>query len=146
MSFFIGKNADDRLIDTLTDAESLSRHAPDYYGPRLDAIKEMRDHSDGWDSQEPFRHIASFVNVPLFNAIGTVLNPDFMRNKNNFYAWLDRNPEYCVYDRRSHSPGRAAKGIIHPGGLWKEKDDDGSDEGWNDGKPGELSPSPDSTI
>jgi hypothetical protein len=51
--------------------------------------------------------VASLVNVPLGNAIATVLDPEWMKDKKKFYGWLDRNRAYCTYQRRDRSTQEA---------------------------------------
>ena len=48
--FFVGSN--ERLADRVFDADTLMKAKPEYYGPRFDAIKELRDQDDGYASQE----------------------------------------------------------------------------------------------
>lgn len=105
--FFVGKNK--VLADELLDSDMLMKAAPDYYGPRFDAIKELRDNDDGsLQRGNEFRRVASLVNVPLANIAG-ILDPEWMKNKRNFYAWLDRgeNHRYLTYDRRKAGKKRS---------------------------------------
>lgn len=100
MSFFVGKNTS--AADILLDPEMLMRHAPEYYGPSFDAVKDLREadpEGAAWRGQE-FRLVASLKNVPIFSAV-RLLEPDFL-DKKKFYEWLDRgtNKRYCTYDRR----------------------------------------------
>jgi len=100
MSFFVGRNL--ALADELLDSDMLMKADPDLYGPRFDAIKELRDQDDGTGYKgHEFRRVASLVNVPLANIAG-ILEPEWMKNKRAFYAWLDRgeNRRYVTYDRR----------------------------------------------
>lgn len=104
MSFFIQKN--ENLADKYLDPNLLMQGAPDYYRPRFDAIAELRAQDDGsLHKGNGFRRVASLVNVPLVQALATVLDGDWIKDKNKFYQWLDRHPEYCTYQR----PGRAAR-------------------------------------
>lgn len=97
--FFIAQNK--VVADELMDPDLLMAVRPDYYGPRFDALKELRDEDDGTlHKGNEFRRVASLVNVPLANAISTVLDPEWMKDKNKFYGWLDRNREYCTYQRK----------------------------------------------
>ena len=100
MSFFIAKN------ETMMDAafgnpDDFMDNHPDVYGPRFDAIAELRKLDDGTlHKGQEFRRVASFVNIPMFNAVTKLFDPDFMKDKKKFYAFLDRHKEYCTYDRR----------------------------------------------
>lgn len=117
MSFFVGRN-DTGLDDQMMSADWLVKNNSDYYSPRFDAIKELREQDDGsLHRGNDFRRVASLVNVPLLTVI-QMQKPDFFKNKRAFYAWLDRHPEYCTYQRRRHrEPGHVAGGILAPGPL-----------------------------
>ena len=118
MSFFIQKN--ENLADKYLDADLLMQGAPDYYRPKFEAIKELRSLDDGTlHKGNGFRRIASLVNVPLAQALATILDADWIKDKNKFYQWLDRNPEYCTYQRPSRA-GRLAQIQRDLGNLGKE--------------------------
>jgi hypothetical protein len=116
------------------DPNLLMAVAPDYYGPRFDAIKELRDADDGsLHSGSEFRRVASFVNVPLANAITTVLDPEWMKDKKKFYSWLRRNQAYCTYQIKSLEVQRAIfdRDFGHIGRGLVEPAQAGSDQ-WQD--------------
>lgn len=116
MSFFISPN--ETFVDRLSSSDTLMRAAPDYYRPRFDAIKELRDNDDGTlHKGNEFRRVASLVNVPLMTAL-KIVEPDFTKNKQKFYDWLDRHPEYCTYQRPSRA-GRAAQVVRDIGHIGK---------------------------
>ena len=101
MSFFIAKN--ESPANEALDSNMLMKLRPEYYGPRFEAISDLRKIDDGTLHRgSGFRRVASLVNVPLANAVATVLDPEWMKNKNKFYRWLDSgdNWRYCTYDRR----------------------------------------------
>ena len=50
------------------------------------------------DWQRDTRHVASFVNVPLFEAL-RLISPEFLKDKKQLYSFIDRNPAYCAYQR-----------------------------------------------
>lgn len=101
-SFFISKP--ETGMDEALDTDPLMALYPEIYGPRLDAIAELRKQDDGsLHRGNGFRRVASFVNIPLFNAATTLLEPDFMKDKKKFYAFLRRNKKFCTYDIRSHT-------------------------------------------
>ena len=101
-SFFISK-PETEMAEALS-VDPLIALYPEIYGPRLDAIAELRKQDDGsLHRGNGFRRVASFVNIPLFNAATTVLDPEFMKDRKKFYAFLRRNREYCTYDIRSHT-------------------------------------------
>ena len=107
MSFFVSKNM--TIADELLNPDMILKSAPDVYGPRFDAIKEIRDMDDGsMHKGNEFRRVASLVNIPLAN-MTSILDPEFMKNKKKFYAWLDKgeNRAYCTYDRRKMGKKRS---------------------------------------
>jgi hypothetical protein len=100
VSFFIGKN--ETMMDAaFGDVDDFMDKHPTIYGPRFEAIAELRKADDGtMHKGQEFRRVASFVNIPMFGAVTRLFEPDFMKDKNKFYAFLDRNKQYCTYDRR----------------------------------------------
>lgn len=117
MSFFVEKNT---FLDWYTDPETLVGSNPDYYAPRFDAIKEVREQDDGsLHRGNEFRRVASLVNVPMLEAIKLV-EPGFLKDKKTFYDWLDRgnNRAYCTYQRPSRA-GRADQVVRDIGNLGK---------------------------
>lgn len=112
MSFYVAKNSEE--FDAVMSPETLVKAAPDYYGPRLDAIKDLRDADDGtgYKGQE-FRKVASFVNVPLLLAV-KMSDPTFLRDKKRFYSFIDKHREYCTYDRRNRGRGTAKDALGLP--------------------------------
>jgi hypothetical protein len=98
--FFIGKSS---AADMLMDADNLMRQDADYYGPKFDAIKELRALDDGTLHRgNEFRRVASLVNVPMAQVVN-LLDPEWMKDKKKFYAWLARHPEFKTYDKRGGS-------------------------------------------
>ena len=113
-------------MDMALDPDMLLKGQPDYYGPKLQAIADLRKLDDGTlHKGNGFRRVASFINIPLFNNAIRVLDPDFLKDKKKFYDFLDRNLEYCTYDRRNRGAMTATDraklplsvlGIDYPGG------------------------------
>lgn len=119
-TFFVAKN--ETVVDRLMDSDMLMKIAPDYYRPRFEAIAELRQQDDGsLHKGNGFRRVASFVNIPLSNAAG-LLDPQWMKDKRRFYAWLDRgeNKRYCTYDRRGKA-GRQQQFERDFGHMFKEE-------------------------
>lgn len=124
MSFFVGQNAP-TVLEAIMDPATLMKAAPEYYGERFAAIAAMRAEDDGTGHKgQEFRRVASFTNVPLFMA-EKLANPEFLKDKRKFYAFLDRHPEYVTYQRKgAHGRAEAARnalplsalGIDYPGG------------------------------
>ena len=95
MEIFVGPNL--RVLDALTDAETLVKSAPEM-ADRFEALKELRGQDDGSLYRgSAFRRVAS-LSGPLLD-FAEILEPGFL-DKKFFYAWLDRHQEYCTYDRR----------------------------------------------
>lgn len=100
-SFFIGKS--ETVADEAFNPDALMRQHPEYYGPRFEAISELRAMDDGTlHKGNEFRRVASFVNIPLFEGV-KLLDPEFMQNKKAFYAFLRRNRQYATYDIKTHA-------------------------------------------
>ena len=107
------------LMDNLTDSDTIMKAAPDYYGPRFQAIADLRAIDDGTlHKGNEFRRVASLVNVPLMTAMRLV-EPNFFKERKLFYDWLDRgqNRRYCTYDRRRRT--EKGDGLFHG---FKEKE------------------------
>ena len=101
MAFFVAKN--EEAHEFIMSPETLMKAAPEYYGPRFDAIAELRKQDDGTLHRgQEFRRVASLVNVPMFMA-SKMIDPDWMKDKKRFYKWLARNPQYKSYDSRGGS-------------------------------------------
>ena len=123
MNFFVDKNVSD--FDTVMSAETLMKSDADYYRDRFQAIADLRKQDDGTAHKGAgFRRVASFVNVPMFMAT-RMTEPDFLKDKKRFYAFIDRHPEYCTYQRRNGGKPTAkddlalplkALGLDYPGG------------------------------
>lgn len=104
MPYNLGK---DEVLDTLADSAELVRRMPEY-AERFDAIKEIRDATDdlstfsNWGRMIPgdkrLKRVASLPVVVL--ELAMVHQPDLLINKDKFYAWLDRHPEYYTYRRQ----------------------------------------------
>ena len=133
-TFFVGKPQVE--LEKFFDADTLMKAAPDYYAPRFEAIKELRDADDGTGHKgSEFRRVASFVNVPVMMA-QKLNDPELLRDKKKFYAFLDRHPEYLTYQRRNGGRMTAkdelkmplsALGIDYPGGPKTVEDWDAVD-------------------
>ena len=100
-SFFIQPS--ETFIDKVLDSKPLMQLYPEVYGPRFEAISELRAMDDGsLHRGQGFRRVASFVNIPLAQGVN-LLDPEFMKDKKKFYAFLRRNREYCTYQIKSHT-------------------------------------------
>lgn len=88
-------------LNLMTNADDFVSRHPEY-GERFDAIQERRELyeaiQDTTGRSPAFKSVASLC-LPVERVLW-VTNPDFLRDKTKFYAWLDANPQYCTYDRR----------------------------------------------
>jgi hypothetical protein len=99
MPFFVEK-LEEKLVDAISAPEGWIQRNP-AYAERFDAIAEMRNQhqEQGTRIKTPdWKHVASIIG-PLSD-VQRFMNPYYLKDKRAFYGWLDRNPEYCVYDRR----------------------------------------------
>lgn len=100
MSFFIAPN--EGGADYV--AENM-RTMPEFQD-RYDAIKELKDvDRQGLSlSLEDAAKANGFFRVASFQGpvldLAKLLDADFMKDKRKFYAFVDRHPELCTYDRR----------------------------------------------
>ena len=108
MEFFIRPS--ETLIDKVSNPSGLVARNPEL-ADRFDAIKEMRSLDDGTLHRgNEFRRVASLIGS--LEDLQRAIEPEFLRDKRRFYAWLDAHPEYCTYDRRRRDPGMLANGIV----------------------------------
>ena len=87
-----------RAIDSITNVDTVLRSGP-HYADMFSRLHEERRLSDDRCPGE-WKKVAE-LQVPHESA-ARILEPDFLKDKRKFYAWLDRNPQYCAYDRRNH--------------------------------------------
>jgi hypothetical protein len=80
------------------DPEVLMKSNPEYYGHRFAALAEERSRDDGSMKGHEFRKVASFTNVPLFEALR--IRDGLLKGKKEFYALLKKYPQCRTYDRR----------------------------------------------
>jgi hypothetical protein len=93
MSFYVEKGLD--LVAT-------NMAARPEFEDRYEALKELR----GIDKGQLYRgsewkRVAS-LQGPILD-LACVLDPDFLRERRRFYAFLDQHLECCTYDRRKES-------------------------------------------
>ena len=119
MEFFVSKNdapseisftdfmlEASNMVERSTVGERISAIDPDvlmksnseYYGARFAALAEERKQDDGSMKGHEFRKVASFTNVPLFEALR--IRDGLLRGKKEFYALLKKYPQNKTYDRR----------------------------------------------
>lgn len=98
---FVIEKIDDKFLDEVSKPEKWIDRDP-AYADRFSALAELRDcdrYTGGTlTGKNGWKRVASIVGPVL--DVGRVLHDDFLHNKKRFYAWLDRNPHFCTYDRR----------------------------------------------
>lgn len=100
MSFFLAPT--ETPLDLVT--ENMEKRGA--HEERYSAIADLRDLDRQGLMLSPaeaarangFVRVASLQGPTLDLAI--VLDPLFLRDKKKFYAWLDKHPQHCTYDRR----------------------------------------------
>jgi len=85
-----------QLVDA-SDPELLRKLDPTY-AAAMDALSEERSQDDGRMKGFEFRKVASFHNVPLFEALR--IQEGLLRGKKEFYKLLLKYPQHRSYDRR----------------------------------------------
>ncbi len=98
-------------LDKVSEPAGLVARNPDL-ADRFDAIKELKTLDDGGLHRgNEFRRVASILG-PIEDLM-RVTYPEFLADKKNFYAWLDKHPEYATYDRRkTRDPNMLMNGIV----------------------------------
>jgi hypothetical protein len=99
MAFVIEK-LEDKLIDAISSPQAWVARDPTY-AKRFQAIADMRNQhqEQGTVLKTPeWKHVASIIG-PVED-VRNLMNPRSILDKKAFYAWLKRNPQYCVYDCR----------------------------------------------
>lgn len=99
-------------LDMITNADMVVKAGP-HYAQMFDRLKEERAIDTGFTGE--WKKVAE-LQVPHETA-ARILEPDFLKNKRKFYAWLSRNPQYCAYDRRKAK--RNSDRFFHFGGLYE---------------------------
>lgn len=100
MSFFVAPS--DSALDLVT--ERMAQYPE--FAPRYDAINELRvaDQQglaisvDQASRANGFFRVASLQGT--LESLAKLLDPEFMKDKRRFYAWLDKHKQHCTYDRR----------------------------------------------
>lgn len=98
---FIIEKVEAPFVDAVADANAWVKR-DSMYADRFDAIKDLKDIDrqmggkltgrNGW------KRVASVIGPVL--EVARALDDNLLRDKKKFYSWLDRNPQYCTYDRR----------------------------------------------
>jgi len=112
-SFFVRPT--ENLMDKVASPEGLVARNPEV-GERLDAIQELRSLDDGsLHRGNEFRRVASLVG-PVEDLLRAI-EPEFLSDSRKFYDWLDKNPQWCTYQRptRACRAAQVARDVGHIG-------------------------------
>jgi len=117
MSFYVeNPSSKDTVLDAITNADSIVERYP-HMRDRFDAVAELREldrHlNPGGGLDRANRKFPDFFKVasisgPYFRVL-ELFKGDVLKDKRAFYGWLDRNREYCTYDRPSRMVRKAWK-------------------------------------
>ena len=101
MAYIIGKSLEDQMIDAISDPQAWITRNPAYKPVFEDNRRAQMNHQEaGTTLHTPeWKHVARLQST-LEDAIRITKDGGFIKDKNYFYKWLDRNPGYCMYDRR----------------------------------------------
>jgi len=115
VEFFTGRNEEIQAADFFLDCDAVIRGAsfgelleasnpellrkidPDY-AASMEALAQERSMDDGSMKGCEFRKVASFKNVPLFEALR--VQEGLLKGKREFYKLLEKYPQHRSYDRR----------------------------------------------
>jgi hypothetical protein len=100
MAYIIEK-MEDQFIDAISRPEAWVERDPGYRTMFEDINRMRSTHEEvGTTLKTPEWKRVANIAVPLEGAINITKDGGFIKDKKGFYAWLDRNPQYCTYDRR----------------------------------------------
>jgi hypothetical protein len=115
VEFFTGRNEEIQAGDFFLDCDEKIRNAsfgklleasnPELlrkidpeFAASMDALAQERSMDDGSMKGFEFRKVASFKNVPLFEALR--IQEGLLKGKKEFYKLLEKYPQHRSYDRR----------------------------------------------
>jgi len=100
MAYVIEK-LEQQLVDAISKPEAWVERDSRYAG-FFESNRELQNQhiEQGVTIHTPeWKHVASYMS-PLEDVQKILKGGSIIRDKKAFYEWLDRNPQYCVYDRR----------------------------------------------
>ncbi len=99
MPYIIEKH-EEQLVDAISSPKSWAERNP-IYKSMFEFNADMRNQHQEQNTmiKTPEWKLVAKLQSPVMD-VNKLLNTDFFRDKRAFYGWLDRNPQYCVYDRR----------------------------------------------
>lgn len=98
---FIIEKVEEKFVDAVTAPDNWIRRNPNY-AHIFDANADLRrSHVEaGTTIRTPdWKHVASYRST-MGDVANLMHDGGLIKDKKAFYAWLDRNPHLCTYDRR----------------------------------------------
>jgi hypothetical protein len=100
MSYIVEK-MEEQFMDAISKPESWIARDPSYAGLYEDLACTRNQHQEqGTTIHTPEWKLVAKIQTSLEGALNIVKDSGFIKDKKQFYDWLDRNPQYCAYDRR----------------------------------------------
>ena len=100
MAYFVEK-MEHQLADAISRPEGWVERDPGYRAMYEDNSRMRNQHEEQGITRlhRPDWKWVARIQSTLEDA-NRFIQPQFLRDKREFYGWLDRNPQYCTYDRR----------------------------------------------
>lgn len=97
---YVIEKAEDKLADALSDPAGWVKRDK-VYATMFDAIADARNQhvEKGTTLKTPEWKCIARMPSTLEDALRFLKDGGFIKDKKGFYEWLDRNPQYCTYDR-----------------------------------------------
>ena len=98
---YIVEKLEEKFMDAISKPESWIARDPSYAGLFDDLAYTRNQHQEaGTTIHTPDWKLVAKIVAPLEGALNLVKDSGFIKDKKEFYSWLDRNPRWCAYDRR----------------------------------------------
>jgi len=107
VSFYVeSPTSKDQVLDAIMNADNVVERYP-HMRDRFDAVAELRDLdrylNPGGGLDRANRKFPDFFKVASVSGpylkVLECFKPEILKDKRAFFAWLDRNRQYCTYDR-----------------------------------------------
>lgn len=98
---YVVEKLEEKFMDEISKPESWITRDPAYAGMFDDLAYTRNQHQEaGTTLHTPDWKLVAKIQTSLEGALNMVKDTGFIKDKANFYSWLDRNPQFCAYDRR----------------------------------------------
>ena len=98
---YIVEKLEEKFMDEISKPDVWIARDPSYAGMFDDLAYTRNQHQEaGTTIKTPDWKLVAKVQCSLEGALSMVKDSGFIKDKRAFYGWLDRNPQYCAYDRR----------------------------------------------